>query len=511
VTRELLVVGLVAILFGLAAYYGLGNLGTFSQVNLVVGGVALVAAAASGARRLRSVGGPHSRPVIIRGLALIAAAVALGIGTERLAHRSGITFDLTFEQTFAVAPAILDTLAELPEPAQALLFADGADRRIRRTRLMLEAMGATGKLETRVVDLHEHPELAERYELDPDPATSNTVVLVVGNDWDIVPRPTEGSIYEALYRLRHLESGKLVVLRGEGEGNIESYAADGYSGLAEALLTEGYQIESRVSAAMTEIPEDTSAVIVIAPRRRLLDPALAALSHYLDRGGRMVAFLEPGPDNGILDVLAPWGISSPNALVVDPASAPMGKHRAEGLDVLAYGYESQHTVTRGLGVNQITLFPGVRPLLLKKPRVDDRLQRMVLSSRRSWVTDDLSWLDRRGRPEDPTAPRGYHTLVATGLYERKAGETRIVVFGDADLASNRYLRAVYNLDLVLNSVHWATEQTPLITLRPKMLRTTVQFPLPLQNSIQAFYGVGMLLPELLLIGGAIVWLRRRAA
>ncbi len=79
-------------------------------------------------------------------------------------------------------------------------------------------------------------------------------------------------------------------------------------------------------------------------------------------------------------------------LIVDPASAPMGKHRAQGLDILAHGYESHHIVTRRLGVNQITLFPGARPLLLRKPRVEDRLRRMVVSSARYWGTDDLGWL-----------------------------------------------------------------------------------------------------------------------
>ncbi|MCH8132602.1 MAG: DUF4350 domain-containing protein [Myxococcales bacterium] len=508
---ELSVAGLIALLFGLASYYGLGEMGIFSQINLALGGLALLAAMASGFRRLGSVGGPHSRPVIARGLALIAAAIALGVLAERMADRSDIHFDLTFEHAFEVSPAVRDTLAALPVPAEALLFADGADRRIRRTRLLLEALAANGNLNVRVVDLYEHPELAERYELEPDAAASNTVVLVLNNDWEIVRRPTEGSIYEALYRLQHLESGRLIVLRGDGEGDIESVLDDGYSGFVTALITEGYEVESRVSAAMDEVPEDTRAVIVIAPRRRLLDHTLAALSAYLERGGKLVVFLEPGVESGLGELLEPWGISSPNELIVDPASAPMGKHRAEGLDILAYGYESHHIVTRRLGVNQVTLFPGARPLLLRKPRVEDRLQRMVVSSARSWRTDDLGWLDRRGRPEDPTQPRDHQTLVATGRYQRDGKETRIVAFGDADVASNRYLRAVYNLDLVLNAVHWATEQTPLISLRPKVLRTTIQFPLPLENSIQAFNGVGMLLPELLLIGGAIVWLRRRAA
>jgi hypothetical protein len=59
-------------------------------------------------------------------------------------------------------------------------------------------------------------------------------------------------------------------------------------------------------------------------------------------------------------------------------------------------------------------------------------------------------------------------------------------------------------------VHWATQRESEITLRPK-IRQTIHFPIPLTDSVQALYGVGLLLPELLLIAGGIIWLRRRTA
>jgi hypothetical protein len=49
-----------------------------------------------------------------------------------------------------------------------------------------------------------------------------------------------------------------------------------------------------------------------------------------------------------------------------------------------------------------------------------------------------------------------------------------------------------------------------IALRPKLL-TPNQDPLTPQKSLAMLYGVGLLLPELLLIAGAAAWLRRRAA
>jgi hypothetical protein len=127
------------------------------------------------------------------------------------------------------------------------------------------------------------------------------------------------------------------------------------------------------------------------------------------------------------------------------------------------------------------------------------------------VTLDLWVLSGRGGGRRPESAReDYHAIAAAGRYPRAGGEARIVAIGDSDFASNRYLRALYNLDLALNAVHWAVERESEITLRPK-LRTPKQFPLPIQSTLSTFHGVGLLVPELLLLGGGLVWLRRRQA
>jgi hypothetical protein len=506
--RELALAGVVAVMFGMGSYYGTGEFGAFSLINLVLGWGALLAALAIGARRLRFAGGPQARAVILRGLTGVAVVLVLAVGLERAADRSGFRFDLTFEQSFELSPAIVKKLDEIEGKLGATLYYDPLDPRVRRTRLLLETLAeaADGRMEVRERVLDDHPDEANRF----DVGTSNSVVLELGESWIAVERPTEGTLYEALYRLHGKGTGTLVILRGEGEGDPQRSDELGYSGLATALATEGYEVRSLVTAALREVPEGTDAVLAIAPRRRLLPGALDALRRYLDAGGHLVALLEPGAQSGLEELLAEFGIRSPDALVVDPASGPAEQQRVEGLHILAYNYES-HAVTQGLDRNRMTYFPGARPLLLRRPSDDARMRRLVLSSHRAWVTEDLSWLERRsGRPEPGGAPRDYQTLVAFGRYPRPGGEARIVVFGDADLASNRYLRALYNLDLVLNAVHWAADQEPEITQRPK-IRQTVQFPLPVNNSVRALYGVGLLLPELLLIAGGLVWIRRRSA
>ncbi len=502
--RELALAGALAVVFGLGSFYATGHFGAFSGINLAAGGAALLVALAVGARRLRVVGGPHSRPVIARGVAWIVGALVIATAMERAAAWSGVTWDWTLEGRYELAPATVDALAVLPGTVRLLLFRDALDPRVRRTRLLLRQLAARGDVEIVERELEQHLEEADRYEI----ASSNTVVVELGGRFVTVERPTEGSLFEALYALRDAEGGVIALLRGEGQGDPERQDELGFSGLAAALATEGYELRSFVSAALDEVPEEVRAVVAIAPERSLRAETIDALRRYLDRGGSLVAFLEPGRESGIEALLGEFGLSAPGGLLIDPASGSV-ESLARGVGIVAYNYET-HPGTQGLDRNRMTFFPGARPLVLRRTRSGATVKCLVYASPRSWISEDLGLLARpSARPEADGARQEYHCLVAAGVFPQDGRSARVVAFGDAQLASNRYLRSLYNLDLVVNAVHWAVERESEITLRPKV-GAPVQFPLPIANTLRALYGVGLLVPELMLIAGGVVWLRRRS-
>jgi ABC-type uncharacterized transport system involved in gliding motility auxiliary subunit len=503
--RALALAGLIALAFGLGSYYATGERTPFATLNLAAGALALAAAGAFALRRLRFAAGSHSRRVLLRGLLGVAAAIAGAIALERAAAWTGWRSDLTFEQSFELAPATIQALAELPEPLSATLYHDRFDPRARGTRLLLESLAREGPVQVRARLIADAPDEVDHFGI----ASSNTVVLELGQRFETIERPLETTLYEGLSRLRSRVNGVIGVLRGEGEGDVSSEGELGFSGLAAALASEGYQLRSLVTASLREIPEDVDAVLLLAPQRALLPTSIEALERYLERGGRVVALLEPGAESGAEPLLARWGIEPLAGVIIDPASGEVSEG-VPGVAPIAYNYES-HPLASGLNPDRMTYFSGARPLAVHNTAAGDNVRRVVLASPRSWVTPDLSVLSRRGDPPLPGAARqDYHAIAAAGRYPRPGGEARLVVFGDSDFASNRYLRALYNLDLVLNAVHWAVERESQITLRPK-LRTPMQFPLPIENTLRTFHGVGLLVPELLLVAGGLVWLRRRAA
>jgi len=512
--RELALSGLIALGFAWIPWWTTGEVGWFSLVNFALAGLALAVAAVTALSRVRDAQASAARRPLLRGLAWIALALAGGVALERAAAASGLSFDWSFERKYQLSEATRDVLAELGE-VRATLYQDPFDPRTRSTRLLLRALAETGHLSFDERRLEEHPEEEDCFAI----GSSNSVVLRVGDGaapcasrFQTVERPTEGTLYEGLYRLRSRDDRIAYVSRGAGEGDLSSSGESGYSGLAAALITEGYTVRSFVLGAVEEIPADADVVLALAPRRLLRAESVAALERYLQRGGRLVAFLEPGVETGLEAPLEAFGITPLPGAVVDPASGPV-EGDAPGVNPLAHIYDGNHPVTSRFGRDRMSFFRGARAFELRKPEAEDRVDALVLSSPRAWLHPDLGVLGRAEPLAPPPDARfGYWPLVVAGRYARGGEEARVVAFGDSELASNRYLRALYNLDLVLNAVHWAADREPAITLRPKaVVAGRLQFPIPLQDTLTMFQGLGLLLPELCLMAAAVLWSRRRTA
>ncbi|MGH7821794.1 MAG: hypothetical protein ACREQ9_18685, partial [Candidatus Binatia bacterium] len=101
-------------------------------------------------------------------------------------------------------------------------------------------------------------------------------------------------------------------------------------------------------------------------------------------------------------------------------------------------------------------------------------------------------------------------LQASGDDEKEAGQTRIVAFGSQQLTNNKFINNFFNRDLVLNAVGWAAGEEKLISIRARNLRAS-RVQLQQDEVTRIFYLSVLILPELLLLVGIVVWSRRRNA
>ena len=83
-----------------------------------------------------------------------------------------------------------------------------------------------------------------------------------------------------------------------------------------------------------------------------------------------------------------------------------------------------------------------------------------------------------------------------------------MVYGSTEFADNQNVTTFFNRDFFVNSADWLTGEENSISIRPRSIRAS-RFRLTEGQFSIVFAFAVLLLPELLLIAGIVVWWERR--
>jgi ABC-type uncharacterized transport system involved in gliding motility auxiliary subunit len=202
----------------------------------------------------------------------------------------------------------------------------------------------------------------------------------------------------------------------------------------------------------------------------------------------------------------------------------------------------EHAITRNFAV--MTAFPLARSVTPVDGGVDGRTaQTIVETGPQSWAETDIIGVFETGRPErnldtgdvggpvpiaaavsipapNPPAPSTLDA-AAEGAEAGEDGDTpdtvdadapppesRMVVVGDSDFASNRALGLQGNRELFLNMANWLAQQEDLIAIRP---RSPEDRPITMtaDQGRWVFWFTMLIVPALLFSNAVRVYWRKR--
>jgi ABC-type uncharacterized transport system involved in gliding motility auxiliary subunit len=224
-----------------------------------------------------------------------------------------------------------------------------------------------------------------------------------------------------------------------------------------------------------------------------------------------MVLVDPRARTDIVDDLEAWGIEVGDDIVVDRQLAVFGRATTP----FAQQYSVTHDITKDF--RETTLFHVVRSVRAK-PESRGAIEEIVFTGETSWAERDLDRFFSDGEaelgPDDiagpvPVGVAGTLELSVAGADDGADGATgRIVVFGDADFASNEMIDAYLNRDLFVNAVNWLMGDVEAIAVRPNQSRAS-----RFQPTAEQFQRIRLLslfvLPELLAILGVFTWWSRR--
>lgn len=444
---------------------------------------------------------------------LIIAFLGILVVVNYLAYKNTKRWDLTTDQSNTLAKETVDVLKSLPDKVVAKAFFTSnstlaSSKDSAKNLLDQYVYDGSGKFQYEFIDPVKDPVAAQDAGITKD----GSIVLYMGDAKQSVASNTETDITGALVRLMNPGANVIYFLTGHGEYPISGSTDQSYTQLANVLGSKNYTVSNLNLIATNHIPDDASVVVIAGPKKPLSEAEISLLDTNLSTGGSVVIMEDPiidtqfgnSPDLLATDLAQKYGIILGDNVVMDAYG-----YQAYQTPFFAIGYQyASHAITQKMN-NMVTGFQGARSVSADSELGTDYSKtQLILTVDQSWgETDFASIQNNNVKFDEGTDLAGPIPLavVATGTSDN----SRLVVFGDSDFATNAYYGFYGNSDLIINSIDWAAKEENLISLTPK---TTVNRSLVQPKAYTMgliLLGSMVLLPGLVLVVGIGSWLSRR--
>ncbi|HEY5617330.1 MAG TPA: DUF4350 domain-containing protein [Vicinamibacterales bacterium] len=445
----------------------------------------------------------------------VLVALAIVVAVNYLSARQNKRWDLTANQQNSLSEQTVKVLQGLTAPVKFVVFErpDAVDRF--RNRLE-EYAYQSRQVSVEYIDPDTKPVIAKEYEIQQ----YGTVVVEYMKRRERVTSDSEQDLTNGLIKALSDKERKVYFLQGHGEKEPNRTERDGYSALSGMLRLDNYMIERLVLAQQKEVPDDATVVVIGGPTTDVLPAELEALRRYLARAGKLMVLIDP-PIGGQpaslpnLDALInEWGVTLGNNVVVDVSGATN-----EPSIAVAATYPI-HAITEQFST--LTIYPLARTVDPVSGGVNGRTaQTIVETSRGSWAESNLASLTSGVQMDEESGDKPGPLSVGAAVSapaQATAGaqtsgdapkpETRVVVFGDSDFATNAYGGVPGNPNLFANAINWLAQQENLIAIRPTEAADRRVTMTPRQQTLTFLTSI-FVIPGLVFAAGIYTWWRRR--
>lgn len=429
----------------------------------------------------------------LRRLDGLSAGMLAGGALLIAGHVTDLRWDLTRLARHTVPAPVQEFLADLDGPVELVAIAGPtapalADfiARVRRHKPDLT-------LET--VDPRERPDRVLALALEP-----GELLLRHGGRSTRLRTVSYAAFANALARLTRPAPARIAYAFGSGERDLRGQANHDWGAFGVELARVGVDPVPLDLALTPAVPENIDLLIVAAGDAAPLPGSDSAIAAYLDRGGNLWWSGEGRAARFYGRTLAALGLSALPGVVVDARAADRGAADPRLLEIRRFPI---HPITRDLG--NAALLPIVSAWAL--PRDGPwRATTIVASGPGSW--NETAPVAGALAPDGPEERRGPLPLLVA--LERAGIAQRVVVSGDGDFPSNRFLGNGVNAELGVRIVRWllGDDQRVAVPVRLEPDRT-----LSLTRAQVGGLGVvllGAIPGALLMLAGLLKWRRARA-
>jgi hypothetical protein len=428
--------------------------------------------------------------------------IALIVGVNLFGIRFVVRWDITPNRTNSLSAETLAHLKRLDQVVDIYVLAGEVSELPRGSNVaeeldpLLEAYrlgsnrGGKEWIRLHVVDVYRDREqvlaLKQRFDLDRD----NLILLESGNNRRVVQVETlwerrvdqdqwvfngEAMLTAALLGVSDTESKRIFFTVGHGEMLPDDI--DPQRGLSELSR---YCRERRIEVGTIDlsrhdfVPDWVDLLVIASPQAGMAGHDVEKVRRYVEyANGSVLVLLEPFRQHHLEELFLDWGVLADDAVIIDPG--PDFQSTRGNLILRRF---AEHPVTQPMIDQRLFVFSN-RP---RPVRLDPAGPRIAGVQRTALVgTSETSWMEASFRTEAiPVFTEGRDLMgpiPVVVLAERRGGESlglrlrggKLVVMGDAMIATNELFRLYGNRVLLTNTINWCLQRNHLLTIPPQRI------------------------------------------
>lgn len=508
-------IGLALILVGGVMFGIFYTSGAWAVLPLLLGLLCTITAVTLNLRSSRSEASRRSTRLGLNAGMSIVFLAAILIFFQTFSSRYHARFDTTSNKRFSLAPQTSRILEGLEREVRfTCFFKETTTGKKELEDLLEEYRNLSSLVIYEFIDPDKDPVAARRHEIQ----SYGTIVVESGGLQEKINEVSEDEITNAVLKVTRTEKKKIYFVTGHGEKSIEDTDSEGIDKLKEEILAENYEVEELLAMKEEEIPGDCEILVIPAAEKDLFPSERAVIGRYLSEGGTLLVLLEPILDlPELYGLINRYGIAIGDDVVIDR----FGRVLAGNFLTPVVNQYADHPITKGFAL--ASLFPQARSLsAMDEPEGDAKVQIIASTGESAYAETDIDAILEEGKTQfegekDLAGPVGLVAVAAMQVDtaavrepRRRGVNSRIVVFGDSDFASNSYLDLGGNRDLIMNTIGWLAEEEDLIAIRPKTSLSQPVMLTALQGRIVFWLPVVFLPAAAGAIGIAVAVRRKRS-
>jgi ABC-type uncharacterized transport system involved in gliding motility auxiliary subunit len=496
-------IGAALLIAGYLRYSIQSELQLMSKILLIAGGVILLAGAGIGYEGILAFFSKRSSKLGTNTTVLSLGVIVILAIVNVLGYQHHKRFDLTTQKLFTLSDQTKKVVSGLKTDVSIVRFSKTPDSRF--DDLMAEYRNLNAHVKFQNIDPQEKPEIAKEY----GATHIGDVILASGpRKQTLSPNPTEPAseteVTSALLKVTRDKVKTVCFITGHGEKGIDDKQATGYSATDDGLKKEGYNTKSFNLVKENAVPADCDVLVIAGPTQAYFPQEVDLVKKYIDGGGKALIEIDPQTDPRLDDILQAWNVSLGKNVVVDASG--VGRLFGTGPAVPLVVDYGDSPITKNLK-GGMTFFPLARTMsIADKNKTDVQDIELLKTSAQSFTIPNLDQKEVKFDPKTDT--QGPLSLGVAGDKKNGDKDSRVVIVGDSDFASNQWAGLQHNGDLFFNTVDWLAQDEDLISIRPK--EATDRHITLTEGQVAGLRWVDLIfVPGIVIFSGIAIWWKRR--